>query len=74
MNTTIQALQALYVAMGGTITDTYDDIASGAPVSDYVVIPDMINAIAEQVTANKTAATEETESSGAEETDNSGTE
>lgn len=47
MTTTIKALQNLYVAMGGDLTDTYDGISNGAPVSDYVVIPDMINAIAE---------------------------
>lgn len=46
MNTTIEALQGLYVAMGGALTDTHEDIADGAPVSDYVVIPDMIAAIA----------------------------
>lgn len=51
MNTTIQALQALYVALGGQLTDTYDSIAGGAPVSDYVVIPDMINALAQKAPA-----------------------
>lgn len=49
MDNTITALQALYVALGGQLTDTYDAIASGAPVSDYVIIPDMINAIAAHV-------------------------
>ena len=44
---TIQALQALYVKLGGDLTDTYDDIAGGVPVSDYAIIPDMIAAIAE---------------------------
>lgn len=52
MDTTIVALQNLYVALGGDLTDTYDDIANGAPVSDLVIIPDMINAIAQKVTAN----------------------
>jgi hypothetical protein len=47
--TTIQALQGLYVALGGELTDTYEDIANGIPVSDYKVIPDMINAIAQKV-------------------------
>lgn len=46
MNNTIVALQNLYVAMGGELTDTYDDICDGAPVADLVIIPDMINAIA----------------------------
>lgn len=45
MNTNIQALQELYVKLGGSLTDTYDDIADGAPVSDYTVIPDMIAAV-----------------------------
>ena len=47
MTSTIEALQALYVAMGGELTDTYDDIANGEAVSNYVTIPDMINAISE---------------------------
>ncbi len=46
MNNTIVALQNLYVAMGGELTDTYEDICDGAPVADLVIIPDMINAIA----------------------------
>lgn len=44
MNTTIKALQELYVKLGGSLTDTYETIADGAPVSDYVTIPDMIQA------------------------------
>jgi hypothetical protein len=47
MDTTIKALQNLYVAMGGELTDTYESICDGSKVSDYVIIPDMINAIAE---------------------------
>ena len=47
MNTTVQALQALYVKLGGSLTDTYDDIANGATVADYATIPDMVDAIAE---------------------------
>lgn len=46
MTSTIEALQALYVAMGGNLTDTYANIDGGAPVSNLVRIPDMINAIA----------------------------
>lgn len=45
MNTTVIALQNLYVALGGSLTDTYEDIADGIAVSNYVVIPDMINAM-----------------------------
>ena len=55
MDTTVVALQGLYVAMGGQLTDTYETIASGAPVSDYVVIPDVINAITALVTSGTTA-------------------
>lgn len=46
---TIEALQTLYVALGGTLSDTYESIANGAPVSSYNVIPDMIAAIAQKV-------------------------
>lgn len=46
MDTTIQALQNLYVAMGGSLTDTYETVADGTPVANLVIIPDMINAIA----------------------------
>lgn len=46
MNTTVQALQALYVKLGGSLTDTYDDIADGATVADYATIPDMVDAVA----------------------------
>lgn len=47
MDNTIKALQNLYVALGGELTDTYEMIAGGVPVSDYVIIPDMINALAQ---------------------------
>lgn len=54
---TIEALQTLYVALGGTLSDTYEGIANGAPVSDYNVIPDMIAAIAEKVPTGKSLPT-----------------
>ncbi len=41
MDKTIDALKALYVALGGTASD----------VADLVIIPDMINAIATQAAA-----------------------
>lgn len=49
MNTTVQALQGLYVALGGDLSDTYEGIADGVAVSNYVTIPDMIEAISAQV-------------------------
>lgn len=58
MNTTVQALKNLYVALGGELTDTYAEIADGVPVSNYVVTPDVINAIAQKVEANAAATTE----------------
>lgn len=50
MDNNITALQNLYVALGGSLTDTYEDIANGVPVSDYTIKPDIINAIAQQLT------------------------
>lgn len=56
MNNTIVALQDLYVyGMLGNLTDTYDDIADGIPVSDYVLIPDMIKAISKKMHEASTA-------------------
>ena len=49
MDNNMIALQALYVALGGALTDTYTDIANGIPVSDYTIKPDIINAIAKKV-------------------------
>lgn len=48
---TIEALKALYIAFGGALTDTYEDIADGAAVSNYVVIPDIIQALAKVAAA-----------------------
>ena len=42
----VEALKALYVALGGALTDTYSDIAGGAAVKNYVLISDVIFAIA----------------------------
>lgn len=50
MDTTVEALKNLYEALGGTAAD----------VQNITLIPDMINAIAAQVTANAAAETEET--------------
>ena len=59
MNTTIEALQALYVALGGDLTDTYEDIANGVAVSEYAVIPDVINAIAELKASETTTSSDD---------------
>lgn len=48
MDTTVDALKSLYVALGGQLTDTYESIADGIAVSDYVLIPDVIQAIAQK--------------------------
>lgn len=47
MNTTVKSLQDVYVSMGGQLTDTYEDIAGGIPVSDYTTNPDVIAALAQ---------------------------
>ena len=52
MTTTIEALQNLYVAKGGELTDTYESVCEGCPVGNLVTIPDMINALAELETVN----------------------
>lgn len=44
MKSTVKALQSVYLSKGGALTDIYPDIADGAPVGDYVTIPDMISA------------------------------
>lgn len=45
----VEALKDLYVALGGKLTDTYNDIADGVAVSDYVLISDCIQAITQKV-------------------------
>jgi hypothetical protein len=50
MKTTVEALKALYVALGGQLTDYYSDIAGGVAVSEYVLIPDVVEAISQVVT------------------------
>ncbi len=48
MGNTVESLKGLYVALGGTASD----------VADITLIPDMINAIATQVTAALAAKAE----------------
>lgn len=50
MKTNIEALQALYVALGGQLTDTHSTIAGGVAVSAYQLSSDVILAIAEIAT------------------------
>jgi len=47
--TNVEALKNLYISCGGQLTDKYDDIANGIPVSDYVITPDLINAISQKM-------------------------
>ena len=56
MDGNVQALQNLYVAFGGLLTDTYDDIANGVPVSDYVLSSDVINACAKKAPSGSGAS------------------
>lgn len=49
MDNNMMALQNLYVALGGDLTDTYEDIANGVPVSDYTIKPEIIDAIAKVI-------------------------
>lgn len=51
MNTTVEALKGLYVAFGGSLTDHYSDIAGNVNVSNYVLIPDCIKALAKIATS-----------------------
>lgn len=61
MTTTLEALKAVYTALGGELTDTYDDIADGAVVGNYATNPDVINAISKVATPNPLPAVESTD-------------
>ena len=52
MKNTVDALKNLYVKMGGSLNDTYEDIADGSTVSNYVNIPDCIDAVTEKADAS----------------------
>lgn len=45
----VDALKELYKAVGGSLTDTYESINDGAPVSDYTLISDVIAACAAKI-------------------------
>lgn len=46
----VSALKNLYASLGGSLTDSYDDIADGSPVGDYSQIADGISAVAKKAT------------------------
>lgn len=52
MDSTVKALQNLYVAKGGALTDSYIDVANGNKVGNINTIPDLINALAKLETHN----------------------
>lgn len=47
----LDALKALYVAVGGALTDTHESINGGSTVANYVLLADVIAAIAAKITA-----------------------
>lgn len=47
----VQALKTLYMALGGKLTDTYSDINGGSTVGNYILISDVILAIAKKAAA-----------------------
>lgn len=47
----LDALKALYVAVGGELTDTHESINGGSTVANYVLLADVIAAIAAKITA-----------------------
>jgi hypothetical protein len=53
MKSTIEALQDIYISLGGLLTDTYDNINNGSPVGDYATIPDIAEAISKKATAGE---------------------
>ena len=48
MITNVDALKVLYVKLGGSLTDTYSDIANGIAVGGYDLIADCISACAKK--------------------------
>ena len=61
MGNNVKALQELYVTLGGELTDTYEDIADGVPVSDITTIAEMIQAVGKKAGAKELPAVTETD-------------
>ena len=51
MKTNVESLKALYVKLGGSLTDYYSDIAGGIPVAEYDLISDCILACAKKASS-----------------------
>lgn len=49
--TNVKSLLVLYVQMGGSLTDTYSDIAGGIPVGQYSLISDAILACSKKASS-----------------------
>lgn len=47
--TNVDALKNLYVAFGGQLTDTYEDINDGETVGNYTTSADVISAVAKKI-------------------------
>lgn len=47
----LSALKALYVAVGGELTDTHSGINGSVTVANYTLLADVIAAIAAKITA-----------------------
>ena len=47
----LDALKALYVAVGGALTDTHEGINGGSTVANYKLLSDVIAATAAKITA-----------------------
>ena len=52
MKQTLDALKALYVNLGGELTDIYENIDSGTKVGNYTNIPDMIEAVTQKISGS----------------------
>jgi hypothetical protein len=52
--TTIKSLKKMYVKLGGSLTDTYADIAGGKAVGTYATIPEMIQACTKKASGGET--------------------